>query len=162
MPEHFGRNVAWADAETAQADDARPPLTAQQARALRAAQPMPGPGRIVMAQAVAGILLALLALAVGFRASVAWSVLYGALAAVLPAAVMARGVARPLPRTAHPGVVVVRLLTWEAVKLALTVLLVALAPRVVAGLSWPGLLLGLVVCLKVYWLALLWRGHSKT
>ena len=40
-----------------------------------------------------------------------------------------------------------------------TVLLLALAPRLVAGLSWPGLLLGLVVCLKVYWLALLWRGH---
>ena len=52
-----------------------------------------------------------------------------------------------------------RLLVWEAVKLALTVLLLALAPRLVAGLSWPGLLLGLVVCLKVYWLALLWRGH---
>ncbi len=162
MPEHFGQNVAWADAETAEADDARPPLTAEQARALRAAQPMPGPGRIVMAQAVAGILLALLALAVSGRASVAWSVLYGALAAAVPAAVMARGIGRPLPRAAQPALGAVRLLVWETVKLVLTVLLLVLAPLLVAGLSWPGLLLGLVVCLKVYWLALLWRGHSKT
>lgn len=160
MPEHSGQNAAWADADAAQeANDARPPLTAEQARALRAAQPMPGPGRIVMAQVVVGILLALLALAVSGRAPVAWSVLYGAAAAVVPAAVMARGVGRPLPRAAVPALSAVRLLVWETVKLALTVVLLALAPRLVAGLSWPGLLLGLVVCLKVYWLALLWRRH---
>lgn len=159
MPEHSGQNAAWADADAAQeADDTRPPLTAAQARALRAAQPMPAPGRIVMAQVVVGVLLALLALAVSGRASVAWSVLYGAAAVVVPAAVMARGIGRPLPRAA-PALGAVRLLVWEAVKLALTVVLLALAPRLVAGLSWPGLLLGLVVCLKVYWLALLWRGH---
>ena len=160
MPEYSGQNAAWADSDAAlEADDERPPLTAEQVRVLRAAQPMPGPGRIVMAQAVVGGLCALLALVVSSRASVAWSVLYGALAAVVPAAVMARGVGRRLPRAAPPALGAVRLLVWEAVKLALTVLLLALAPRLVAGLSWPGLLLGLVVCLKVYWLALLWRGH---
>jgi ATP synthase protein I len=26
-------------------------------------------------------------------------------------------------------------------------------------LSWPALLIGMVVCLKVYWLALMWRGR---
>lgn len=92
MPEYSGQNAAWADSDAArEADDERPPLTAEQVRVLRAAQPMPGPGRIVMAQAVVGGLCALLALVVSSRASVAWSVLYGALAAVVPAAVMARG-----------------------------------------------------------------------
>jgi len=32
-----------------------------------------------------------------------------------------------------------------------------LAPRVVQDLSWPALLAGLVLCIKVYWVALLWR-----
>ena len=50
-------------------------------------------------------------------------------------------------------------MVWEAVKLMLAVAMLALAPRMVAGLSWPALLIGMVVCLKVYWLALLWRGR---
>ena len=30
-------------------------------------------------------------------------------------------------------------------------------PRIVQPLSWPALLVSLVVCLKMYWVALLWR-----
>ena len=41
------------------------------------------------------------------------------------------------------------------------VAMLALAPQVVPGLSWPALLAGLVVCLKVYWVALLWRGRGS-
>ena len=52
-----------------------------------------------------------------------------------------------------------RVLAWEAVKLLLAVGMLALAPRLVQPLSWPALLVGMVVCLKVYWLALLWRGR---
>ncbi|HCO43120.1 MAG TPA: ATP synthase subunit I [Gammaproteobacteria bacterium] len=153
-------SAAWADDEAAQAaEEFGPPLTAEQAQALRDAQPMPGPGRIVLAQAAVGALLALLALAVFGRTGVAWSVLYGAGAVVLPSALMAYGIGRPLPEGASPSFGVVRVLVWEVVKLALTVLLLALAPRVVAALSWPALLLALVACLKVYWLALLWRGR---
>jgi ATP synthase protein I len=36
-----------------------------------------------------------------------------------------------------------------------------LAPKLVQPLSWPALLVSLVVCMKVYWVALLWRGHKK-
>lgn len=39
----------------------------------------------------------------------------------------------------------------------LAVAMLALAPRIVVPLSWPALLIGMVMCLKVYWLALLWR-----
>jgi ATP synthase protein I len=32
-----------------------------------------------------------------------------------------------------------------------------LAPHIVPMLMWPALLAGLIVCIKVYWVALLWR-----
>ncbi len=151
------RNAAWADADT---PDAEPwqPLSAAEARALRAAVPMLAPWRVVAAQVLAGIATALLAWAVTGRASVMWSALYGAAAVVLPAAAMAGGLGRPVPQSA-PALGAVRLLAWEAIKLMLAVAMLALAPRIVVPLSWPALLIGMVMCLKVYWLALLWRGR---
>lgn len=151
------RNAAWADADT---PDIEPwqPLSAAEAQALRARQPMLAPWRLVVAQVLAGAVTAMLAWAVAGRASVMWSALYGAAAVILPAAVMARGLARPVPASA-PAVGAVRLLAWEAIKLMLAVAMLALAPRIVATISWPALLIGMVMCLKVYWLALLWRGR---
>jgi ATP synthase protein I len=46
---------------------------------------------------------------------------------------------------------------WEAVKVALTVAMLGLATRVIDELSWPAMLAGLVVTMKVYWVALAWR-----
>ena len=37
----------------------------------------------------------------------------------------------------------------------------AAAPGLVAELSWPALLVALIVCIKVYWVALSWRGRRK-
>ena len=34
-----------------------------------------------------------------------------------------------------------------------------LAPKLIQPLSWPALLVALVLCMQVYWLALLWRGR---
>ena len=48
------------------------------------------------------------------------------------------------------------------VKIALTLALIALAPRLVAGLSWPALLIGLVLAMKVYWVALAFAPRPKT
>jgi ATP synthase protein I len=36
------------------------------------------------------------------------------------------------------------------------------APKLVAGLSWPALLVGLVLAMKVYWLALAFKPRPKT
>jgi ATP synthase protein I len=151
------RNAAWADADTPEAEAGRP-LSAAQAQALRTALPMLAPWRVVLAQVLAGTVTALLALAVTGRTTVMWSALYGAAAVIVPAAMMAHGLVRPLP-SGVPVLGPVRLMVWEAVKLMLTVTLLALAPRMVVGLSWPALLVGMVMCLKVYWLALLWRGR---
>jgi len=43
---------------------------------------------------------------------------------------------------------------WEMVKIGLTVALLVMAPRMVSDLSWPALLVGLVLTMKVYWVAL--------
>ena len=151
------RNAAWADADTPDAQAGRP-LSAAEAQALRTALPMLAPWRVVLAQALAGTVAAALALAVTGRATVMWSALYGAAAVIVPAALMARALVRPLPQGV-PALGAVRMMVWEAVKLMLTVTMLALAPRMVIGLSWPALLVGMVICLKVYWLALLWRGR---
>jgi ATP synthase protein I len=50
---------------------------------------------------------------------------------------------------------------WEMVKIAVSVLMLMLAPKLVQPLSWPALLVALVLCMKVYWLALLWRPGAQ-
>ena len=69
---------------------------------------------------------------------------------------MARGMTSRLS-SMSPGSSAVSFMLWEAVKIGVSVLMLALAPKIVQPLSWPALLIGLVVCLKVYLLALLWR-----
>lgn len=52
---------------------------------------------------------------------------------------------------------------WELVKVAMTVAMLAAAPRLVPGLSWLALLAGMVVTMKTYWIALMVRpGVRKT
>ena len=50
---------------------------------------------------------------------------------------------------------------WEAIKMAVSVGMLVAAPRLVADLDWLAMLIGLIVTLKVYWLALLMRPKSK-
>jgi ATP synthase protein I len=59
------------------------------------------------------------------------------------------------------GGAAVSFMLWEFVKIGVSVAMLALAGRIVQPLSWPALLVGLVVCIKVYWFALLWRGRAK-
>jgi ATP synthase protein I len=49
---------------------------------------------------------------------------------------------------------------WQMVKIVVSILLLGLAPRVVQPLVWPALLVALVVCIKVYWVALAWRRRG--
>ena len=49
---------------------------------------------------------------------------------------------------------------WEMVKIGFSVPMLVLAPKIVQPLSWPALLVALVLCMKVYWLALLWRRRG--
>jgi ATP synthase protein I len=56
-----------------------------------------------------------------------------------------------------------RFFVWELAKLVLTVAMLAAAPRLVKDLSWLALLVGMVVTMKTYWVALQVRpGVRKT
>lgn len=48
---------------------------------------------------------------------------------------------------------------WEMLKIGVAIAMLLIAARVVPNLSWPALLVTMVVCMKVNWLALLWHGQ---
>lgn len=148
------------DGEDAAANRPVEPLTREQAQALRDEEPVVSPWWVVAAQAATGLFVAAVAWAATGRMEVMWSALYGAAAVVLPGALMARGMTSRLSRMS-PGVSAMSFMTWESVKLGASIAMLALAPKLVPLLSWPALLAGLVVCIKVYWVALLWRRPRK-
>ena len=135
-------------------------LTAQEAQELRERDPALSPWWVVGLQCVAGLTVALVAWGISGKASVAWSAGYGALAVIIPAALFARGLMSQFSSlnaaTASFGFFV-----WEAVKLAVSIAMIAMAPRLIVNLSWLALLVGLLVTLKMYWLALLKRPKPK-
>ena len=135
-------------------------LTAQEAQELRQRDPALSPWWVVGLQCVAGLAVALVAWGVSGKASVGWSAGYGALAVIIPAALFARGLMSQFSSlnaaTASFGFFV-----WEAVKLAVSIAMIAMAPRLVVNLSWLALLVGLLVTLKMYWFALLKRPKPK-
>jgi ATP synthase protein I len=134
------------------------PWSKQEAQAWRSRNPPLSPWRVVAAQAVAGLLCAALVWAVTQRGGAAWSALYGAAAVVGPSALLARGMTRNLGGAGNSaGAAVFRFMFWEMVKIGVAVAMLVAAPRVVQGLSWPALLVAMIVCMKMNWLALLWR-----
>jgi ATP synthase protein I len=135
-------------------------LSREQAQTLRKQQPPLSPWRVVATQAVVGVVVALLAALLTGETVYGWSALYGAATVVVPAALMARGMTSKLS-SMSPGASAISFMVWEGVKIAVAVAMLMLAPTLVPNLSWPALLVGLVLCLKVYWVALLWRGPAK-
>ncbi|MDO8442604.1 MAG: ATP synthase subunit I [Polaromonas sp.] len=137
------------------------PLTREQAQKLRETSPSLSPWWVVAGQLAVGIVVASAAWAVTGRRSVAWSALYGALAVVIPAALFVRGL-RSQFSSMNAATAAFGFFVWEAIKIAVSVGMLFAAPRLVADLDWLALLIGLVVTLKVYWVALLLRPKRKT
>jgi ATP synthase protein I len=133
-------------------------LTRPEAQALIAKQKTISPWRVIAVQAVVGVVSAVLMGLLWQERAVAWSALYGAAVVVLPGLLMARGIASSAS-SMNAGVSAVRFMLWEMVKIGVSVVMLIVAPKLVHGLSWPALLAALVLCTKVYWLALLWRGR---
>jgi ATP synthase protein I len=129
------------------------PLTAEQVRELRVRQPLLSVWRVVAAQALMGLVLALLVWLVTGRLAAVYSAVYGTLAVIVPAALFARGLTSRVA-SMNAGSAVFGFFLWEMVKIGLTVAMLIAAPRLVNELSWPAMLVGLVVTMKVYWLAL--------
>jgi ATP synthase protein I len=136
------------------------PLTAEQAQALRELNPSISPWWVVAGQLVVGVLVTLAAWGVTGKSSVAVSTACGALAVVLPAALFARGVTGQFA-SVNAGSAVLSFFVWELVKILVTVVVMFAAYRLVADLSWPAMLVGLVVTMKVYWLALAVKRKSQ-
>ncbi len=135
------------------------PLTAEQAQTLREQNPSISPWWVVAGQVVVGVLVTLAAWGVSGKSTVAWSAGFGALAVVIPGALFARGVTGRFA-SANAGSAVMSFFVWELVKIVVTVAVMFTAYRVVENLSWPAMLVGLVVTMKVYWVAL--RFGRKT
>lgn len=155
------RPDAWADLEDEADKQPFKALTREEAQALMARERSVSPWRVIAVQAVVGMVMAGLLWLITRRQDWTASALYGAAAVVVPGALMARGVTSRLSSLA-PAVSAVSVMLWEFGKIAVSVAMLALAPKLVPGLSWPALLVALIVCIKVYWVALLWRGRRKS
>lgn len=154
------KNIAPLPEETDEVPPPRP-LSAEEARRLRERNPPVSPWWVVAGQAAMGLLVALAAWGLSGRQNVGWSALYGALAVVVPAAVFARGLTGRFS-SLNAGSAAVGFMVWEMVKIALSFAMLLAAPRLVAGLSWPALLVGMLLAMKVYWLALAFKPRPKT
>ncbi len=150
----------YADEVDAENPDAYTPLSAAEARSLRERNPSVPPWKVVVGQVVMGVVVALAAWLITGSQNVGWSAAYGALAVVLPAAVFARGLTGRFA-SLNAATAMFGFFLWEMVKLVLTVAMLIAAPNLVAALSWPALLVGLVLTMKVYWVALLFAPRYK-
>ena len=155
-------NNSWDDVDDAADDAGRKPfkrLTPEEAQAVIAKlPPSASPWRVVAAQAAAGVLCAALIGLVFQQGGVGWSALYGAATVVVPSGLLARGMTR---RSLNAVTAAAGFLVWEMIKIGVAVAMLLLAPKIVPQLSWPALLVTMVVCIKVNWLALLWQGPKK-
>ena len=121
--------------------------------------------RVLVWQALTGLLLALCVWIWSGNSSTGWSVLYGSFCVVVPAAIFARGFGRQMAfgqsgTTVPAGAAMAGFFVWELVKVVLTVVMLLAAPKIVLQLNWLALLAGFVVTMKVYWVAA-WFGLGR-
>ena len=158
-----GRSQGWDESTSVPGDGADEEvfkrLTAEEAEALRKRTPVLSPWKVIAIQSVAGVLVALVGWLVSGRADVAWSLLYGAAAAVVPGALMAYGMTRRR-HGRSPGALAVSFMSWELAKIGVSVAMLGVANWILQPPVWLALLAGLVVALKMYWVALLWQRRS--
>lgn len=145
-------------------EDVDPPissLTRTEAQALVAKHPSMTVWQALASQAVFGVLVALIWGALSHSLPTTLSALYGVAVAVLPSALMARGVfGRGGGAGAASGVG--GLLVWEILKLLMVGAMLAMAPVWIVPLDWVALLVTLVVSLKIVGVALLiWQRRAK-
>ena len=135
------------------AEEPSKPLTREQVIAVRQKNPSLSPWLVLAGQAVVGLLVALAASLLTDKLNIGWSVFYGALSVVIPGAVFARGVMSKVSLI-NPAAAVTGFFLWEIVKIGLVLAMLFAAPKLVADLSWPAMLVGLVLTMKVVWLVL--------
>jgi ATP synthase protein I len=141
------------DGDQALEDEVIKPLSRSEAQALRMQNPVLSPWTVLAGQALMGFVVALIAWLVSGNVNVGWSALYGAAAVVIPGALFARGLMSKVS-SINPAAAVTGFFLWEMVKMGSVLAMLYAAPKLVANLSWPAMLVGLVVSMKVVWLVL--------
>jgi ATP synthase protein I len=130
----------------------------QEAEQLRKTSPPVSPWRVVLWMLMAAVVIGLVSLAL-FDQITALSATYGSLVVSLPAAVLARGMTSPLSRiNAVSGAFVFML--WEMVKIGLSIGMLMLAPSFIPGLNWLAMLIGLILTMKVYFVAAIYKPKA--
>ena len=148
----------WKDEQEA---PAAPPLSRAEVQSLLRRKPQVSVWRVVVLQAVVGLVVALGAwfLSAG-NAAVALSAFYGAAIIAVPSALFALSIQLWLSKL-KPGVAVYGFALGELLKIGLTIVLLFFVPRIVQPLSWPAMLIAVAVTLQVYWVALILRGKQS-
>ena len=139
-------------------DDFRP-LSVEEARHWRSQQAAIPVWQLVAWQFAAGAVATLVLGLVWHSTTMAWSAAYGALAVIVPNAALLRGMVG-LQGRLRPEAVVLRFFVWELVKIGLSIAILGGAGRVLGELSWPALLTGLVLTMKVNWFLLAYRPRK--
>ena len=137
------------------------PLTAQEAQSLREKNPSYSPWWVVGWQLLVGLFASALAWVITSQTIYAVSVACGALAVIIPAALFAHGLMSRFSSVSAANAVL-SFFVWELVKIGVTVGVLLMSHRWVEGLSWPAMLVGMVVTMKVYWVALGIKRKSTT
>lgn len=145
--------ASWEDGDEDQPVKA---LSRAEALSLRQSLTWFSPWRVIAMQALTGMLCAGVAAAVMGSAGGFWSALYGAASVVVPNILLARGMTKS---TSSPVASAAGFMFWEMLKIGAAIAMLVIAAKVVPNLSWPALLAAMVVCMKVNWFALLWRGR---
>jgi ATP synthase protein I len=134
--------------------------TADEAQALRDKSPSVSPWRVIGWQIIAGVVIALGAWLLSGEVVVAVSAGYGALTVILPAAVLARGIMSPMS-SVNALSAAMGFMVWEMVKIGLSVAMFFAAPQLIPGLSWLALLVGVILTMKVYWVAAIYKPKPR-
>ena len=150
----------WQDSDFGEAASDWVPLTSEQIAAVKAANPVSAPWWVIAGQALVGSVVVGLAW-LFFGGSIAKSVLCGVLAVVVPAALFVRSLTSKFSKSS-PGSAVISFFVWELIKIVVTLSMLFAAHRWVSDLSWPAMLAGLAITLKVYWLALAFKRRRKS
>ena len=156
----INRSAGYDDLDQAQDGDVIKPLTRIQAEALREQHPSLSPWVVLAGQAGAGLLVSVAAWLLTAKANIGWSCLYGAAAVIIPGALFARGLMSKVSMI-NPAAAVTGFFLWEMVKIGLVLAMLFVAPRLVTDLSWPAMLVGLVVTMKVVWLILWFEAKVR-
>jgi ATP synthase protein I len=132
------------------------PWTKERVLEFRKAEPPVSVWWVVLTQMSVGLMTVFVAWLLGAKFASMASLGYGSFCVVLPSIIFARGITSKWS-SLNPGAAVTGFFLWEFVKVAMTVVMLVMSQSLVDDLSWPMMMLGLIITMKVYWLSFLWQ-----